>query len=140
MSRDGQLPLCSQVDEGNKVDSKLFPDSLSQIRDRLAALSVDSEDLTVVYDKGNLSKANQAVADEAPFGYVASLTPAHHPELKAPTAGSARYIESGMSNRSIEALMDSFEQLSADAKRAAAARVLPRTTQLSFFRLLRKTR
>lgn len=83
VSRDGQIPLSSQVYEGNKVDSKLFPDSLSRIRERLAALAVDLEDLTVVYDKGNMSKANQALVDEAPFGYVASLTPAHHSELMA---------------------------------------------------------
>jgi transposase len=81
VSRDGQIPLCSQVYEGNKVDSKLFPDSLSRIRQRLAELSVDLQELTVVYDKGNLSKANQASVDEAPFGYVASLTPAHHADL-----------------------------------------------------------
>lgn len=83
VSRDGQIPLCSQVYEGNKVDSQLFPDSLSRIRQRLAALAVDIKALTVVYDKGNMSKANQALVDEAPFGYVASLTPAHHTELMA---------------------------------------------------------
>jgi len=81
VSRDGQIPLCSQVYEGNKVDSKLFPDSLSRIRQRLADLSLDLDRLTVIYDKGNLSKANQAAVDEAPFGYVASLIPSHHPEL-----------------------------------------------------------
>ena len=83
VSREGQIPLCSRVYEGNTVDAKLFPDSLSHIRKRLAALAVDLEDLTVVYDKGNLSKANQALVDEAPFGYVASVTPAHHTELMA---------------------------------------------------------
>ena len=83
VSRDGQIPLCSQVYEGNKVDCKLFPDSLSRIRRRLSDLSMDLEQLTVVYDKGNMSKANQALVDEAPFGYVASLTPAHHAELMA---------------------------------------------------------
>lgn len=83
VSRDGQIPLCSQVYEGNKVDNKLFPDSLNRIRQRLAELSLDLEELTVVYDKGNLSKANQALVDEAPFGYVASLTPAHNKELMA---------------------------------------------------------
>jgi transposase len=83
VSREGQIPLCSHVYEGNQVDSGLFPDSLSRIRERLAELSVDLEQLTVVYDKGNLSKANQALVDEAPFGYVASLTPAHHRDLMA---------------------------------------------------------
>jgi len=81
VARDGQIPLCSHIYEGNKVDSKLFPDSLSRIRERLVDLSVDLEELTVVYDKGNLSKSNQAMVDEAPFGYVASLTPTHHAEL-----------------------------------------------------------
>jgi transposase len=83
VSRDGQIPLCSQVYEGNQVDSRLFPHALSRIRERLAELSVDLEQLTVVYDKGNLSKANQALVDEGPFGYVASLVPAHHEDLMA---------------------------------------------------------
>lgn len=83
VSRDGQIPLCSQVYEGNKADAKLFPDSLSLIRQRLADLSVDLQDLTVVYDRGNLSKVNQSDVDESAFGYVASLTPAHHPDLMA---------------------------------------------------------
>jgi len=83
VSRDGQLPLCSEVYEGNKVDSKLFPDALSRIRQRLAELSVDLEQITLVYDKGNLSKQNQALMDEAPVGYVASLVPAHHRDLMA---------------------------------------------------------
>jgi len=83
VSREGQLPVCSHVYAGNQVDSKLFPDSLGLIRERLAGLSVDLEQLTVVYDKGNLSKANQRLVDEAPFGYVTSLTPSHHRDLMA---------------------------------------------------------
>jgi len=66
VSRDRQIPLCSQVYEGNQVDARLFPHALSRIRQRLAELSVDLEQLTVVYDKGNLSKANQALVDEGP--------------------------------------------------------------------------
>ena len=42
---------------------------------------MDIEELTIVYDKGNLSKTNQATVDGAPFGYVASLTPKHHADL-----------------------------------------------------------
>lgn len=83
VSRDGQIPLCSDVYEGNKVDYSRFPDSLGRIRQRLADLSVDLNELTVVYDRGNMSKANQALVDESPFGYVASLTPAHHKDLMA---------------------------------------------------------
>lgn len=81
VSRQGRIPLCSQVYEGNRVDSKSFPDSLTQIRERLEKLALCLEDVTLVYDKGNLSKKNQALVDEAPFSYVASLVPAYHPEL-----------------------------------------------------------
>ena len=81
VSRQGQIPLCSQIYEGNRVDSKSFPESLTRIRERLAKLSLAVEDVTIVYDKGNLSKVNQRLVDEAPFGYVASLVPAHHRDL-----------------------------------------------------------
>lgn len=81
VSRQGRIPLCSQVYEGNRVDSKSFPGSLTQIRQRLEKLALCLEDVTLVYDKGNLSKNNQALVDEAPFSYVASLVPAYHPEL-----------------------------------------------------------
>jgi len=81
VSREGRLPLCSHVYEGNQVDVRSFPDSLTRIRERFERLSLELEQLTIVYDKGNLSKNNQAWVDAAPFGYVASLVPAHHPEL-----------------------------------------------------------
>jgi transposase len=83
VSRDGQIPLCSHVYEGNRVDSKEFPHSLTRIRERLEALDLRIEDLTLVYDKGNLSRDNQHRIDQAPFPYVASLVPAHHPDLMA---------------------------------------------------------
>jgi transposase len=81
VSREGHIPLCSHVYEGNRVDSKSFPESLTRIRERLAQLSVEVEEITLVYDKGNLSKANQRLVDQASFSYVASVVPTHHPEL-----------------------------------------------------------
>ncbi len=83
VSREGQIPLCARVYEGNCVDVTAYPDSLTRIRERLEALSLSLETITLVYDKGNYSKANQALVDVSPFGYVASLVPAHHPELMA---------------------------------------------------------
>ena len=81
VSREGHIPLCSQVYEGNRVDVRSFPESLTLIRERLAKLSVEVDQITLVYDKGNLSKANQRLVDEASFSYVASLVPAQHPQL-----------------------------------------------------------
>lgn len=76
VSQEGHIPLCSTVYEGNRVDAKAFPDSLTRIREHLQTLAVDVEDVPLVYDKGNLSKANQHLVDQAPFGYVA-LRSAH---------------------------------------------------------------
>jgi transposase len=81
VSRQGHIPLCSHLYEGNRVDAKSFPDSLTRIRERLAKLAVEIEEITLVYDKGNLSKANQHLVDQASFSYVACLVPTHHPEL-----------------------------------------------------------
>jgi len=81
VTRDGQIPILSHVYEGNTVDSKSFPCLLTRIRERLEQLALDVKDITLVYDKGNHSLANQAQVDDAPFGYVASLIPAHHQEL-----------------------------------------------------------
>jgi transposase len=81
VTRDGQVPLLSHVYEGNTVDSRSFPSMLTRIRERLERLALDVKDVTLVYDKGNHSLDNQAQVDAAPFGYVASLIPAHHQEL-----------------------------------------------------------
>ncbi len=81
VTRDGQVPLLSHVYEGNTVDSRCFPSMLTRIRERLEGLALDVKDVTLVYDKGNHSLANQAQVDDAPFGYVASLIPAHHQSL-----------------------------------------------------------
>lgn len=83
VSRHAQIPLCAHVYEGNQVDVSRFPESLTRMRERLEALSLSIQDITLVYDKGNHSRHNQTLVDEAPFGYVASLVPAHHPDLLA---------------------------------------------------------
>jgi transposase len=81
VSREGQVPLCSHVYEGNTVDVTVFSQTLTKVRQRLEALVGEVEDLTVVYDKGNNSRDNQARVDSMPFHYVASLVPSHYPDL-----------------------------------------------------------
>lgn len=83
VARDSQIPLYSYVYEGNRVDAKQFPDSLTAIRQRVEQLIGHIEALTLVYDKGNNSKANQALVDALPVHYVASLVPTHHADLMA---------------------------------------------------------
>jgi transposase len=83
VARDGQIPLYASVYEGNQVDAKRLPDSLTAIRQRREQLVGQIEDLTLVYDKGNNSKANQALVDALPVHYVAALVPTQHADLMA---------------------------------------------------------
>lgn len=81
---DGNIPLCHQPYEGNRNDTTQFPEAIKLIRSRLQQLGLTEDELsqlTLVYDKGNNSKANQPLADELSLGVVGSLSPSRHPEL-----------------------------------------------------------
>jgi transposase len=95
VTRDGQIPLYTDVYEGNMVDATRFPASLTAIRQRVEGLVGQLEDLTLVYDKGNNSKANQALVDHLPVHYVASLVPTQHPELSAIPTTAYTPLETG---------------------------------------------
>ena len=82
VSRHGKVPLWHQVYRGNRTDVSLFPEVLTCLRKRIAALASDVSQVTVVYDRGNnASKANQALVDDCEFHYVAALTPTNHAKL-----------------------------------------------------------
>jgi transposase len=81
---DSNIPLCHQPYEGNRNDATQFPDAIALIKARLSELGLSDEqlaELTLVYDKGNNSKANQPLADELGLGIVGSLSPSQHSEL-----------------------------------------------------------
>jgi transposase len=81
---DSNIPLCHQTYEGNRNDTTQFPAAIALIKARLTALGLTEDELselTLVYDKGNNSKANQPLADELSLGVVGSLSPSQHPEL-----------------------------------------------------------
>jgi transposase len=93
---DGNVPLAHELYQGNRNDATEFPQALALIAERLGALGLTDEqlaELTLVYDKGNNSKANQALADELGVAVVGSLTPAHHPPLLAVPASRFRALE-----------------------------------------------
>jgi transposase len=93
---DGNIPLAHELYQGNRNDATEFPQALALIAQRLGALGLTDEqlaELTLVYDKGNNSKANQALADELGVAVVGSLTPAHHPALLAVPASRFRALE-----------------------------------------------
>jgi transposase len=77
------IPLFHQVYGGARPDVRVFADVLPLLRERFVALGGGLDGITVVYDKGNVSKDTQATVDAAPFHYVAALTAASQRTLIA---------------------------------------------------------
>ncbi|MGH2689782.1 MAG: IS1634 family transposase [Actinomycetota bacterium] len=83
VSRDGGVPLVHRAYPGNLPDVTQFASVVDELVERYRAFTAEVEHLTVVYDGGNVSVANQALVAEAPLHYVASLVTAHHKDLLA---------------------------------------------------------
>jgi transposase len=80
-SRQHGIPLWHRTYGGNVPDATCFSEALSSLRQRMVDLRRDIESLTVVYDKGNVSRANQRQVDESQIHYVSALTVASQREL-----------------------------------------------------------
>jgi hypothetical protein len=77
VSRDGWVPLLAVLFRGNQNDVTSFPAALAAIRRQCAQLGIAPTQVTVVADKGNLSRDNWQTLDASGLGYVVSLTPGH---------------------------------------------------------------
>lgn len=81
VTKEFLLPVCSTVYAGNKTDKERFLPQLTQLRTKLAELSISVEEITLVFDKGSNSKDNFAALDQQEIPFVASLSPAYHEDL-----------------------------------------------------------
>ncbi len=93
VSRGDRIPLLHELYEGSRPDVTLFPEVLTRLRQRLSALGGALDQITLVYDKGNNSRANQARVDQSPFHYVASLVPAAYRDLLAEANPQLQTVE-----------------------------------------------
>jgi transposase len=82
-SRQTGLPLFHQTYGGAMADATCFAEVLPAIRQRLRELHREVADLTIVFDKGNVSRGNQLLVDGAKLHYVTGLTAASQPALVA---------------------------------------------------------
>jgi hypothetical protein len=80
VSRDGWVPLLAQLFRGNFNDLTTFPAAMEVIGRQCHALGIEPQQVTLVADKGNLSKANWQALDASRIGHVVSLTPGHYPD------------------------------------------------------------
>jgi transposase len=80
-ARESQIPLWHQTYGGEIADSRCFADVLPSLRQRLVELGRDMDSLTIVYDKGNVSRNNQQRVDSSKLHYVTALTAASQAAL-----------------------------------------------------------
>jgi len=73
-TRQDAVPLWHKLYGGQVPDTKSFTDALTAFRQRLVQMDQDLDSLTLVYDKGNLSRANQSLVDTSSLHYVAALS------------------------------------------------------------------
>lgn len=78
VSEEGQIPLGHSLYEGSRADVKSFAAQLEPLRRRLAALSRQLGQLTLVFDQGAESESNLQQARDLQLAYVTALKPSHH--------------------------------------------------------------
>ncbi len=83
VTRDGGVPIASHPYPGDRPDVTQFAAVLDELVARFAGLGMAPQALTVVYDAGCDSAANQDRLEAAGLHYVGSLRPSDHPELLA---------------------------------------------------------
>ncbi len=80
-SRQHGIPLWHRTYGGNVADATCFSEALPALEQRLRELGLDVDSLTVVYDKGNVSRDNQRQVDDSRLHYVSGLTVASQRNL-----------------------------------------------------------
>lgn len=82
VSREDQFPLFHKTYEGNRNDSKLFKEIFQDLSERIKLISKNMTDVTIVFDKGNNSKANFELIDNTEnMYYVGGLVSSHFKNL-----------------------------------------------------------
>jgi transposase len=93
VTRDGGVPIASHPYPGDRPDVTQFAAVIDELVARFTALGMAPEALTVVYDAGCDSAANQDRLEAAGLHYVGSLRPSDHPDLLAVPARRFRVVD-----------------------------------------------
>lgn len=90
---DGGIPVISRAYPGNRPDVTQFAAVIDELVARYQRLGGSTGDLTVTFDAGNDSAANQDHLAGLGLHYVASLPPSQHPRLLAIPARRYRLVD-----------------------------------------------
>jgi len=93
VSRDGGIPICSHAYAGNKPDVTQFAEIVTELVHRWGSLARASDDLTLVYDAGQDSEANQAHIEATALHHIGSVPPSQFADLLAVSARRYRPVD-----------------------------------------------
>ena len=93
VSVDGGVPICSHPYAGNKPDVTQFAEIVTELVARWGGLDASGDELTLVYDSGQDSEANQAHIEATSLHFIGSLPPSDHPGLLAISARRFRPVD-----------------------------------------------
>src|SRR5271155_5810673 len=83
VTTDGGIPLASHTYAGNRPDVTQFAQVVSELAARYDSIATEGDQLTLVYDAGQDSAANQVLIEATPLHFVGSLRPSDHADLLA---------------------------------------------------------
>lgn len=78
---DFLVPLFYELYNGNTLDHQEFESLTERLAERYKMLSKNSQQITLVLDKGNINKKTIGKLDHSQYGFVCSLSPSHHKDL-----------------------------------------------------------
>ena len=93
VTRDGGIPIVSHTYAGNRPDVTQFTAVIDELVTRYRSFAAGVDRLTVVFDSGNDSEANQDHLGELGLHYVGSLVVSQHPDLLAVPAGRFQLVD-----------------------------------------------
>jgi transposase len=93
VTRDGGIPVVSRAYPGNKPDVTQFSAVIDELVTRYRQLAGGVEELTVVFDAGNDSAANQDHLAGLGLHFVGSLVVSQHPDLLAIPASRYQLVD-----------------------------------------------
>jgi transposase len=93
VTRDGGVPVVSRAYPGNKPDVTQFTAVIDELVTRYQQLAGSVDELTVVFDAGNDSAANQDHLAGAGLHFVGSLVVSQHPALLAIPASRYQIVD-----------------------------------------------
>jgi transposase len=92
VSADFHVPLLHHTYPGNQPDAPTFASLTEALVARYREFTDGVDHITLVFDKGNNSKANLEWVEQSPFHFVGSLVPTQHSELLEIPADSFRSL------------------------------------------------